>query len=83
MSVQWCSIQCWNLGIYIKKGIQSWELGVLGVRGQSENLLFRSQMPYPLPTVTLKLYCEQFWTFIVKVTFDLLRRNTQAQLIYR
>ena len=30
-------------------------------------------MPYPSPTVTLKLHCEQFWTFIVKVTFDLLR----------
>ena len=25
------------------------------------------------PTVTLKLHCEQFWTFIVLVTFDLLR----------
>ena len=24
-------------------------------------------------TVTLKLHCEQFWTFIVIVTFDLLR----------
>ena len=30
-------------------------------------------MPYPSPTVTLKLHCEQFWTFIVIVTFDLLR----------
>ena len=28
---------------------------------------------YPSPTVALKLHCEQFWTFIVIVTFDLLR----------
>ena len=27
----------------------------------------------PSPTATLKLHCEQFWTFIVIVTFDLLR----------
>ena len=33
----------------------------------------KSPMPYPSPTVTLKLHCEQFWTFIVIVTFDLLR----------
>ena len=24
-------------------------------------------------TATLKLHCEQFWAFIVKITFDLLR----------
>ena len=28
---------------------------------------------YQSPTVTLKLHCEQFWTLIVIVTFDLLR----------
>ena len=31
----------------------------------------KSPMPYPAPTVTLPLHCEQFWTFIVIVTFDL------------
>ena len=33
----------------------------------------KSPMSYQSPTVTLKLHCEQFWTFIVIVTFDLLR----------
>ena len=37
------------------------------------SISLKSPMPYPSPTVTLKLYCEQFWTFIVLVTFDLLR----------
>ena len=35
-------------------------------------------MPYPSPTVTLKLHCEQFWTFIANVTFDVLGMHTQA-----
>ena len=37
------------------------------------SISLKSPMPYPSPTVTLKLHCEQFWTFIVIVTFDLLR----------
>ena len=37
------------------------------------SILLKSPMPYSSPTVTLKLHCEQFWTFIVIVTFDLLR----------
>ena len=28
-------------------------------------LLLKSLMLYPLPTGTLQLHCEQFWTFIV------------------
>ena len=28
-------------------------------------LLLKSPMLYPLPTGTLQLHCEQFWTFIV------------------
>ena len=35
------------------------------------SISLKSTMPYPSPTVTLKLHCEQFWTFIVIVTFDL------------
>ena len=46
--------------------------------GERENqtaapISLKSPMPYPSPTVTLKLHCEQFWAFIVIVTFDLLR----------
>ena len=37
------------------------------------SISLKSPMPYLSPTVTLKLHCEQFWTFIVIVTFDLLR----------
>ena len=33
----------------------------------------RASISLEIPTVTLKLHCEQFWTFIVIVTFDLLR----------
>ena len=43
-------------------------------------------MPYPSPTVTLQLHCEQLWTFIVIVTFDLhycacVRTNRQTRTI--
>ena len=49
--------------------------------------MLKSPMPYPSPTVTLKLRCEQFWTFIVIVTFDLrycacVRTNRQTRTIY-
>ena len=37
------------------------------------SISLKSPMPYLSPTVTVKLHCEQFWTFIVIVTFDLLR----------
>ena len=37
------------------------------------SISLKSPMPYPAPTGTPKLHCEQFWTFIVIVTFDLLR----------
>ena len=36
------------------------------------SISLKTPMPYPSPTVTLKLHCEQFLTFIVMVTFDLL-----------
>ena len=53
------------------------------------SISLKSPMPYPSPTVTLKLHCEQFWTFIVIVTFDLrycacVRTNRQTRtIIYR
>ena len=37
------------------------------------SISLKSPMPYPSPTVTVKLHCEQFLTFVVIVTFDLLR----------
>ena len=46
------------------------------------NLLLKSPMPYPSPTVTLQLHCEQFWTFIVyanaRAQCDV--QHTQAEL---
>ena len=68
-------------------------------RGEKENhgesnhsrasISLKSPMLYLSPTVTLKLHCEQFWTFIVIVTFDLrycacVRTNRQTRtIIYR
>ena len=54
-----------------KKERKPWRYGQLNRRRASISL--KSPMPYPSPTVTLMLHCEQFWTFIVIVTFDLLR----------
>ena len=53
-----------------KKG-NPWREGELN-RGRA-SISLKSPMPYPSPTVTLNLHCEHFWTFIVIVTFDLLR----------
>ena len=33
---------------------------LLSSRVSNSNLLLKSQMPYPSPTVSLKLQCEQF-----------------------
>ena len=48
------------------------------------SISLKSPMLYLSPTVTLKLHCEQFWTFIVIVTFDLrycMRTNRQTRTI--
>ena len=55
------------------------------------SISLKSPMPYLSPTVTLKLHCGQFWTFIVIMTFDLcvrycacVRTNRQTRtIIYR
>ena len=66
---------------------KTWREGESNSRCASISL--KSPMPYPSPTVTLKLHCEQFWTFIVTVTFDLrycacVRMNRQTRtIIYR
>ena len=62
---------CWSVALGKKKRRKPWREGELNHRRTSISL--KSPMPYPSPTVTLKLHCEQFWTFIVIVTFDLLR----------
>ena len=50
---------CWSVALEKKKKKEN--------HGERENrtaVAHRSRSPYSSPTVTLKLHCEQFWTFI-------------------